>query len=808
MFRDSHAWMRALFALLVVLGGCARAPRVPPVPPPPAGYDRRVDDPALAEAGALAGRRIVLDPGHGGYFRGALGVKGLTESEANLGVALQLQGRLVAAGAEVLLTRTTDRDFLSPADSALRTDLNTRVAMSEAFRPDAFVSIHHNADAGGRHDVNETITFYKLGDDGPSLELAQDVHRALVRHVGITPQRVVPGNFAVLRGSSAPAILTETSYITYPPTEARLRLPEAQRIEAEALFVGLARYFARPVPVIEEFAIDHSGGGVVADQGLTTAQVRGDVKFRGRIDGTFDRLEVTVDGRPIPVVRHGSRFEAIPDPPLASGPHEAALRVSLAGQGTARPKSIRFDLVTCGTLSASAWRNSGLHRGGVLPIRLLSRDQHGRLDSGRDTLLQVRVLTPGVLAPAETTVLLRHGAAWIYPRLLTDAGTARRPPRVRLRLRYPGTCASAAVTDTVELALARDGRPHEWTGFVIEMPGGQRLRDTPGSAEPLRGAAWINRDGFAALGLMPRPAGEMPARTDTIPVPPPIDPLDRSVPPVPGYRAWASDTLLPPRFVAIAGGLLHRRRITLDPDGGGETSGGAGPGGTRGSHLNLAVARALRGMLEAAGAEVLLTRDGDYAVSDVERVQRSEAFRADRFVRIGHKAEPPRIGHYFSSAPGRRWAQRTGEILAALGLPAPPAAEDAQYPIQQTSCPSLYAGFARVDSAAEESRLLAPGTLRAEAYALFVSIAREWNENPGWPLDSLEVRGARGDPAGGAPVTLGGALVLETDPFGRARFFRTEPGPIELVVDDPRIRARVVLIDSARAPTLTGPPGR
>jgi hypothetical protein len=265
---------------------------------------------------------------------------------------------------------------------------------------------------------------------------------------------------------------------------------------------------------------------------------------------------------------------------------------------------------------------------------------------------------------------------------------------------------------------------------------------------------------------------------------------------------------LPPRFTALLGGALHRKRITLDPDGGGEASGGSGTLGTRGSDLNLAVARALRGMLEAAGATVLLTRDGDYAVSEVERVQRSEMFRADRYVRIGHKAEAPRLGHYFSSANGRTWAERTGATLAALGLPAPPAAEDAQYPIQQTSCPALYAGFARVDSAGEETRLLAPGTLRAEAYALFVSLAREWTDGATWTLDSLEVRGAHGQPVDAAPVTLGAALVLETDFAGRARFFRTEPGPIELEVNEPRVRARVVLLDSQRFPTLTGAPGR
>jgi hypothetical protein len=133
--------------------------------------------------------------------------------------------------------------------------------------------------------------------------------------------------------------------------------------------------------------------------------------------------------------------------------------------------------------------------------------------------------------------------------------------------------------------------------------------------------------------------------------------------------------------------------------------------------------------------------------------------------------------------------------------------EDALYPLQQTSCPALYASIARVDSAGDEEALLAPGALRAEAYALFVALAREWAPAAEWAVDSLEVRDAAGVPVPGAPVTLGDALVVETDAQGRVRFARTEPGPIEVRVSEPRIRASTVLLDSMRGALLTGPRG-
>src|SRR5438105_3843593 len=58
-------------ALLLLLPSCAgrRAPEPLAPPRPRPGYDRLVDDPGAVDTLGLRGRRIVLDPGHGGFFR-------------------------------------------------------------------------------------------------------------------------------------------------------------------------------------------------------------------------------------------------------------------------------------------------------------------------------------------------------------------------------------------------------------------------------------------------------------------------------------------------------------------------------------------------------------------------------------------------------------------------------------------------------------------------------------------------------------------------------------------------------------------
>src|SRR5437763_12284708 len=93
-----HGLVRGFAACLAVLvftwAGCAKRVSRPVLPPPPIpapapsplpgarpapGYDRRVEPLRGIDTSPLRGHRIVLDPGHGGRFPGALGLGGLTE---------------------------------------------------------------------------------------------------------------------------------------------------------------------------------------------------------------------------------------------------------------------------------------------------------------------------------------------------------------------------------------------------------------------------------------------------------------------------------------------------------------------------------------------------------------------------------------------------------------------------------------------------------------------------------------------------------------------------------------------------------
>src|SRR5690625_4531876 len=64
----------------------------------------------------LAGKVIVLDPGHGGVDGGAVGADQTSEKEITLILSRKLRAYLQQAGAEVYLTRETDDELADESE--------------------------------------------------------------------------------------------------------------------------------------------------------------------------------------------------------------------------------------------------------------------------------------------------------------------------------------------------------------------------------------------------------------------------------------------------------------------------------------------------------------------------------------------------------------------------------------------------------------------------------------------------------------------------------------------------------------------
>lgn len=185
--------------------------------------------PAIDGGRPFDGRLIVVDAGHPPL--GASGPTGLTEAEANLGVALVLQKMLEDAGATVVMTRT----------DATPVDLGARPRLADSLGADLLLSIHNNALPDGVNPFpnNGTSVYY---NHPRSIPLAAAVQRALVRRLGLRDLGVGRGDLALVRPTWMPAILTEGLFMMVPEQEAMLRSEEGRRRYAQGVFEGTREF--------------------------------------------------------------------------------------------------------------------------------------------------------------------------------------------------------------------------------------------------------------------------------------------------------------------------------------------------------------------------------------------------------------------------------------------------------------------------------------------------------------------------------------------------------------------------------------
>jgi len=208
----------------------------------------------------LSGKKIFIDPGHGGVDRNNKSPNGfVVEADINLNVALYLMEYLQQAGAEVLMSRITDKTVA----------LLDRPKLANNSGSEIFISIHHNSPGSRNNDwTNYTSTFYhsKEGNEDynyASHNLARFVQRDLayvMRNSGglgsfdgtLSDFIIYPGDgFAVLREANMPAILVECSFFTNNNEEKRLQLEEFNQIQAWGIFRGIGKYYSSGIPIIQ-----------------------------------------------------------------------------------------------------------------------------------------------------------------------------------------------------------------------------------------------------------------------------------------------------------------------------------------------------------------------------------------------------------------------------------------------------------------------------------------------------------------------------------------------------------------------------
>lgn len=199
----------------------------------------------------LAGKVIVIDPGHGGNDPGAIGPTGLTERDVNWEIALRLSNLLRSAGAITYLTRqgpdqdATPPEGWNPGQDEYSGDLAKRTAWS--LNANVFVSIHNDSNLDKSVTGTTSYVCDRTLNAAESRRLAQLIQKDLTASLGTSNKGVKDSNFFVTRESFCPSVLVEVMYISSPREESLLRQAAYLDKAAQGLFNALQEFFAPSV---------------------------------------------------------------------------------------------------------------------------------------------------------------------------------------------------------------------------------------------------------------------------------------------------------------------------------------------------------------------------------------------------------------------------------------------------------------------------------------------------------------------------------------------------------------------------------
>jgi len=186
---------------------------------------------ATAESN-LAGHKIVIDAGHGGSEPGSMECPDLSEAEANLEVAQLLEGKLVADGATVYMTRTDD-SYLTNRDRYTYANDDTD--------GEILVSIHFN----GSTDQNLNYTQGLYAKWKKDIDLASTLHSRLASELGISDEGLLQFASGVILKADMPATIQEVAFISNTTECGLLTDGTGNRQEqiAQSLYNGINDWF-------------------------------------------------------------------------------------------------------------------------------------------------------------------------------------------------------------------------------------------------------------------------------------------------------------------------------------------------------------------------------------------------------------------------------------------------------------------------------------------------------------------------------------------------------------------------------------
>ncbi|GAA4687991.1 N-acetylmuramoyl-L-alanine amidase [Pseudonocardia yuanmonensis] len=182
----------------------------------------------------LRGKRIVVDPGHGGLDRGVQ-VAGVCEADLMWDLARRLVGRMSATGMEALLSR---REDTCPAEAE-------RAAFANEANADLVLSLH--SDANRSMYAQGLATFHFGNGSGATSTvgeaLAGLIQRELLTRTAMLDCGSQARTWELLRLTQMPAVRVELGYLTHIGDRTKLLDPGFRDVVAEGILVAVKRLY-------------------------------------------------------------------------------------------------------------------------------------------------------------------------------------------------------------------------------------------------------------------------------------------------------------------------------------------------------------------------------------------------------------------------------------------------------------------------------------------------------------------------------------------------------------------------------------
>jgi N-acetylmuramoyl-L-alanine amidase len=734
-----------LASLFALLAGCAS----------PVYYDKprewtsatEVDSIVASYRPALQGRRIFLDPGHGGDDRENRGPQGeAVEADVNLRVALALRSYLLTAGAEVFMSRQRDTTVA----------LQDRPLLALQDSAELFISLHHNATAVSDPSTNYAAVYYHAREGSPEYHPANhDLARYIERDMSyamrnaaapssptfdgtLSDYDIYPNSgFAVLRQNRIPAVLVEASFHTHPPEERRLALQEFNKIEAWGIFLGIGKYFRAGIPSL-----------ALRSDSIVTVP-RPVILVEARSASPLDRstLRLFMDGRELSGrdTLEAGMVALQPDRDLSSGNHQLTGWVRNRQGNSSWP----FRCTITAMLPVAKFELA-LHPSSLPPsllaasrVQIHAYDANGKpvADGTHLHVVSSRAGMDTVLTTAEGTATAYVEAADAPGRVTVTVESGKASDRISIPVREsPFRYLSGCITSDSGALLA---------GTLVTLEKGTSLSSsdtldvTPADG---RYIAYASLPEFSALRIAH--AGYFVKRDV-------IQPTDIV-------------TIHNVSLTSVAGGNLFGKTYVLDARYGGAQAGETTEN-ERSSDVNLEVAQRLHELLTALGADAVLMRSGDEELMETERARRSAALPHGIYLRIDAASRTERIGCEIYPNPANR---RIGSALlagvtACTGLDtlavagsADPFYRDVAMSTVSLIIPSVRTGY----FASEQAQ-----RVDAIAWGIVKGIlALEGFRPPS--VATFNVRTPVGSPLAGIPVVLDDTVTRYTDSRGSVNF--------------------------------------